>query len=95
MCETRVCIDRAKQFLDSMDVTVDPCDDFYQFSCGQFVEDNKEDLEEGIASVFTELEADMQRNLRKSITKINATDDSLPDFMREIRNLYDKCMDTG
>lgn len=48
-----------------------------------------------MASVFTELETDMQRNLRKSIQKINSSNDELPEFMRQLRNLYDKCLDTG
>lgn len=78
-----------------MDTTVDPCTDFYQFSCGQYVENNNVDQEDSVASVFTELESDMQRNLRKSITKINGSDETLPQFMRELRNFYDKCMDTS
>lgn len=95
VCETRVCIDRAKQFLDSMDTSADPCDDFYQFSCGQYVEENNVDQEESVASVFSELEADMQRNLRKSLVRINVSDDSLPEFVRQMRSLYDKCLDTS
>lgn len=78
-----------------MDVSVDPCDDFYKFSCGQYVEENNIDQEEPVASVFSELEADMQRNLRKSLNWINATDETVPQFVRQMRILYDKCMDTS
>lgn len=81
--------------MDSMDVTIDPCADFYKFSCGQYLGDNNVDQEDEVASVFTELEADMQLNLRKSITKINSSDEQLPEFMRQLRNLYDKCLDTS
>lgn len=90
-----MCIDRAKQFLDSMDDSVDPCDDFYTFSCGQYLTENNFDQQESVASVFTELEAKLQINLYKSITKINSSDDDQPQFVRQLRGLYDKCMDTS
>lgn len=95
VCETRVCIDRAKQFLDSMDLTADPCENFYQFSCGQYLEENNAELEDPVASVFSELEVEMQKDLRKSILKINTNDEELPDFLKQMRVLYDNCLNTG
>ena len=85
----------AKQFLDSMDTTVDPCDDFYQFSCGQFMRENSLDQQEKVTSVFSELETDLQMNLRRSILKINGSDEENPKFVRQLKDLFDKCMDTG
>ncbi|XP_054155680.1 neprilysin-2-like, partial [Oppia nitens] len=36
-CLTPICIKEASRILRSLDETVDPCDDFYQFSCGQWL----------------------------------------------------------
>ena len=39
-CTTGACVKAAARILERMDPSVDPCEDFYQFSCGQFVKKN-------------------------------------------------------
>jgi membrane metallo-endopeptidase-like protein 1 len=36
ICSSKSCIKAANMILQNMDQTVDPCDNFYQFSCGSF-----------------------------------------------------------
>lgn len=78
-----------------MDTSIDPCENFYHFSCGQFLIDNNVDQQDKVASVFSELETKLQIKLRRSLLKINTSEESLPEFMRQLRNLYDKCLDTS
>ncbi|XP_045472072.1 neprilysin-2-like [Harmonia axyridis] len=37
VCETEECKDTSKKILGNMDLKADPCQDFYQFACGEFV----------------------------------------------------------
>ena len=37
-CFTKGCIQTAADLLDKLDQTANPCDDFYQFACGGYVE---------------------------------------------------------
>ena len=37
-CLTKGCVQAAADLLDKLDQTVNPCEDFYQFDCGGYVE---------------------------------------------------------
>ena len=37
VCQTEACKQQTANLLEQMDRTVDPCQDFYQFACGGFI----------------------------------------------------------
>lgn len=37
ICLSKECIDNSYQLLNNMDLDVDPCEDFYKFSCGNYI----------------------------------------------------------
>lgn len=39
-CQTKDCLRAAANLLQSMDRTVDPCEDFYKFTCGNWAEEH-------------------------------------------------------
>ena len=38
VCQTEACRQQTADLVEQMDRTVDPCQDFYQFACGGFLE---------------------------------------------------------
>ncbi|KXJ16296.1 membrane metallo-endopeptidase-like 1 [Exaiptasia diaphana] len=40
VCRTKACKRTAKNILSSMDQTVQPCEDFYQYACGKWIRNN-------------------------------------------------------
>ena len=39
LCVTDGCVTSAGRLLESLDESIDPCDDFYGFVCGQWIDD--------------------------------------------------------
>ena len=52
VCKTETCWNESISFKSIIDNAIDPCEDFYQFSCGKFLNDT-ETLESGRKSFST------------------------------------------
>jgi len=40
ICTTKACINLAQEIVNSIDDTQDPCEDFFQFTCGNWIDSN-------------------------------------------------------
>ncbi|KAL5491927.1 hypothetical protein EMCRGX_G017303 [Ephydatia muelleri] len=54
-CNTEVCTSLANRVLSSLDTSIDPCQDFYNFSCGGWIKTNSLPQGKGRYGVFDEL----------------------------------------
>ena len=75
-----------------MDRTVDPCDNFYQFACGGYLNSTNITDDHDKLDVFATSSDKMLEQLRVSCEAIAATDQ--PRHLRIVKNLYDSCMNT-
>ncbi|XP_045472319.1 neprilysin-2-like isoform X1 [Harmonia axyridis] len=90
ICLTPGCIHTASKVLEYMDPSVDPCDDFYQFTCGNFLK--KTNIPDDKASVtsFSIISDLLQEQLRSMIEE--PIDPKEPKPFQLTKKLYRACM---
>ncbi|KAG8183509.1 hypothetical protein JTE90_003859 [Oedothorax gibbosus] len=90
LCLTPGCVRAAADILSSIDESVDPCEDFYQFSCGGWLERHAIPEDKSSVSVFSEVQDDLDLKLKVLLDK--KLDGTEPEFVRMIKEMYDSCM---
>jgi predicted metalloendopeptidase len=85
---------RPKSFdLGAMDKTVDPCEDFYQYACGNWRKNNPIPSDQARWGRFNEL-ADYNRQILHGILeKASANDPKRSPLMQKVGDMYQSCMD--
>ncbi len=85
---------RPKSFdLGAMDKSVDPCQDFYQYACGNWRKNNPIPSDQSRWGRFNEL-ADYNRQfLHNILEKVSANDPKRTDVQQKIGDMYQSCMD--
>ena len=90
-CTTSTCIDAASSLRKAMDTSVDPCEDFYKYSCGNWEETNVIPEGFGVWSTFGQL------GESNSVALKNALEQPVPEgdtgAVSKARHMYAKCMD--
>lgn len=92
-CTTAGCARAAVDMLSSMDRTVDPCEDFYEFACGQWNKLHPIPEDESHYGTFKMVQKRLQVQLRSLLEEDRGIKMSNPIEM--VKTLFQTCMDTG
>lgn len=90
LCLTPGCIHTASRVLEYMDQSVDPCDDFYEFTCGNFIKKTIIPDDKSSVTSFSIISDELQEQLRKMIEEPIKEDEPKP--FQLTKKLYKACM---
>src|SRR6202166_4570610 len=79
--------------LSSMDKSVDPCVNFYQYSCGRWQKDNPIPSDQTSWSVYGKLYQDNLKFLRGILDQAAKSSDTRDAVTQEIGDFYGACID--
>lgn len=90
VCLTPGCVKIAAQYLDNANLSANPCEDFYEFACGQFEKKAVIPDHETSSTAFQAAEDDLNNRLRAVLEEPSKPEDS--EVFRKTRDFYSACM---
>ncbi|BES99668.1 Peptidase family M13 [Nesidiocoris tenuis] len=95
-CQTKQCIHSAAAVLEAINSSVDPCDDFYEFACGNWKADYPATIEDEfypLQNWMTELSIKQKAAILDQLRRGNSIND--PSSVRAARRVFRACQDFG
>lgn len=93
LCLTPDCIKTAARMLESIDNSIDPCEDFFEYACGTWNRLNAIPDDTPNYSTFRKLDDQLQATLKDLLEKPLKSDDIVA--IKYAKNLYQSCLDTS
>ncbi|XP_020296570.1 neprilysin-like [Pseudomyrmex gracilis] len=90
LCATDECINAASEILAKLNRTVDPCDDFYQFACGGWLQTNQPNQSFPKVDCFSVLTNKAQNHLREILEAPVKQNDTMS--LQKAKHIFAQCM---
>ncbi|XP_011870542.1 PREDICTED: neprilysin-11-like, partial [Vollenhovia emeryi] len=92
ICDSEDCVRVAASLKESMNVSVNPCDDFYQYACGRWSQEHPVPDSRLMNSWFSERRDRVIGKIR-DLLKVNMSASEVPWAVMQAKTLFTSCMD--
>lgn len=93
VCNTPECLRSSEDILKSMNQDIDPCNDFYQFTCGNYQAAHQRPYWTPSFSFDNEIEESHLNKIVNYLAPIDMTS-NVSELVQKAKNVFDACMDT-
>lgn len=99
VCSTPDCVLAAASIIQGMNTSADPCDDFYEFANGGWIQSHPIPADRALVGTFTTVQDNNKKILTKIIDSIPDSSkahtlDAEQDNLRKLKDTYLSCMNT-
>ncbi|XP_058790781.1 neprilysin-2-like [Phymastichus coffea] len=91
VCITQQCFKSASMIWKNMDITVEPCENFYRFACGKFLKESVIPKHESSVSLFSRTDKILMKQLRTSLER--KMKKNAPRTFKVLQSFYKTCLD--
>ncbi|ODM97501.1 Neprilysin [Orchesella cincta] len=91
ICLTEGCLDAALDILNAINMTVDPCKDFFQYSCGRWLANNPVPPSASRWSRFNRLRDEVNNVTQEILNEEPNDQDAKP--INQVKDFYKSCID--
>ncbi|KAJ8664447.1 hypothetical protein QAD02_006109 [Eretmocerus hayati] len=89
ICQATSCKETGKSITQNLDWSVQPCQDFYKFACGNYMASNDIVVGEQKTDLKAQIREEIRIKLRDSIERITPAD---PEFLQKLSGYYYTCI---
>ncbi|XP_044010148.1 membrane metallo-endopeptidase-like 1 [Aphidius gifuensis] len=89
VCETQACVNAASRIIKMGNPSVEPCEDFYEFACGGFLNSTESTRNSIEIDSFTEVDTKFYKRLEKILEQNITTNDFK--YLKLAKSLYKIC----
>lgn len=93
VCSTPECLNAAESIIEKLDKSEQPCDNFYNFACGQYIKSTKIPEDKVMVDSFSIVRDKLQDQLQTIIT--GPVESSEIEPVKMVKKLYKACMNKG
>ncbi|XP_020296573.1 membrane metallo-endopeptidase-like 1 [Pseudomyrmex gracilis] len=90
LCTTNECRNAASEILEKLDPIVDPCDDFYKFACGEWLQYNQANKSFPLINFYTVLSRNIHNQLREMLEVPTNPSDTMS--FQKAKHVFAQCM---
>ncbi|CAG0900640.1 unnamed protein product [Darwinula stevensoni] len=91
VCSTKECEEAADELMAAMNTTANPCDDFFVYTCGNWIKDNPIPFNSSVKTIINDLRLELNLRVKEILKRRPLSNDSAS--VLDAKSMFAACVD--